>query len=481
MKKDSISTYLVISIFCFLLLAMVQFILVRNTYELTRDRFYFAERTAMKESYSRSIKNDKIFPGASEIIDTYFNRHLDSLKQLYLTDRPAFESYKQVIADSIFRELREKQSIPRFIDKFRMEKNIHDSMEYGLIVESLSIAFKNDTFVPLYDKKEYAQFIEAVLQEKAGVRIGGDLKNINVQNKVNGFSIKGGDKYVYRINFSLHVQPHNMGTAILREMILTFALSLFSILTVVILFFVTFSNWVKQKKLSEMKSDFINNITHELHTPLAAIIVANKNLQNERIVEKKENIFPLTQVIQRQSERLKKLIGEVLDIVSGDKISVDAKKHPVNDLLDEILLDYHLKLIGTRVNLEFNKETNDDVVPLDKFHFTTMLLNLFDNAVKYNPKEEKELKVTTRRDKYHNLQILIQDNGTGIRRERLKLIFDKFYRSNDQLKSQPKGLGLGLYYVKQIADAHHWTITVDSAPGVGSLFTITIPHKNGHQ
>ena len=152
----------------------------------------------------------------------------------------------------------------------------------------------------------------------------------------------------------------------------------------------------------------------------------------------------------------------------------------MNDLLDEILLDYHLKLTGTKTKFEFNKETNDDMVPLDKFHFTTMLLNLFDNAIKYNPNEEKALTVITRRNKQQNLQICIKDNGMGIKKESIKNIFDKFYRSNEGLNTQVKGLGLGLYYVKQIADAHHWNITVESTPGVGSVFTITIPNKNGH-
>jgi len=170
----------------------------------------------------------------------------------------------------------------------------------------------------------------------------------------------------------------------------------------------------------------------------------------------------------------------VLDIVSSNEIALDKKSLSVNDLLDEILLDYHLKLLGTKTRFEFTKETNDDVVPLDKFHFTTMMLNLFDNAIKYNPSEEKALTVITRRDKQHNLQILIKDNGIGIKVENLKHIFDKFYRSNGGVNIQVKGLGLGLYYVKQIADAHQWSVMVESEPGVGSLFIITIPYKNGH-
>ena len=478
LMKRSLVTYIGISIICFLLLATVQFILVRNTYELTNARFYFSERIAMKESYSRSIKNDKLFPGGSEIIDGFLSRHLSSLYALYKSGDPAFETYKQVFADSIFHALQQKESIRRFLNKFKQEKKVTDSLDYALIVESLSVNFDNDLYIPIYDKRKRYPLIDSAMQEEAGVRIGGSLRKVSELNKVNGFSIRGTQGYAYRINFELHVEPYNRQSAILRQMSMTFSLSLLSILIVVTLFFVTFRNWVKQKKLSEMKSDFINNITHELHTPLATIIVANKNLQNGRILERKENIQPLTDVIQRQSERLKILIDEVLDIASTNRIVLDKKEYRLNDLLDELLLDYRLKLMDTNIELVFHKETDKDLARFDKFHFTTMLLNIFDNAVKYNSNEIKKLAVTTRADRHGDLQVLIQDNGIGISSEDIKHVFEKFYRAPDQYKMQSKGLGLGLYYVRKIIDAHGWSIRVDSKPSKGSQFIITIPQSN---
>jgi two-component system phosphate regulon sensor histidine kinase PhoR len=297
---------------------------------------------------------------------------------------------------------------------------------------------------------------------------------LNKQNEATAITVSSPLSYTYRMSFSLHVEPVNRKKTVLRQMGLIFGLSLLSIIIIVSLFFVTFRNWLRQRKLSEMKSDFINNITHEFHTPIAAIIVANKSLQNEKIVENRENIRPLTEVIQRQSDRLKILIGQVLDVVSVNKINLNKKEYSVHHLLEEILLDYRLNLADTNIKMSFNKQAVKDIADLDQFYFTTMLLNIFDNALKYNENEIKEITVTTLNEK-NTLQIIITDNGIGMQEEVMKHIFDKFYRGRDQGSQKAKGLGLGLYYVKQCVDAHKWKIEVKSKPGEGSTFIITIP------
>ncbi|HEX7845976.1 MAG TPA: HAMP domain-containing sensor histidine kinase [Chitinophagaceae bacterium] len=473
--KPSIIRYIVISVICFLTLAAVQFFLVSNTYELKNERYYFSEKGQIRESYSKLIRNDKLFPGGGAIIDSFILPRLNHLALIYKSDPRAFEVQKQRLSDSLFGELRKKESIQEFLQCFRKAKHVKDSLVYGLMIESLSLVLEKEDYVTVYDKRDSYPLIESSIQEEDGIRIGGTLRDLNEQNKIVGLAITGTQPNSYRISFRLYVEPQSRKSSILQQMTFTFILSLASILIILLLFFVTFRNWLRQKKLSEMKSDFINNITHELHTPLAAIIVANKNLQNEKIIEKKENIGPLTDVIQRQSDRLRMLIDEVLDIVATDKITLDKKDYHVNDLLDEILLDYRLKLAGTKVKLHFNKEAVNDKIALDKFHFTTMLLNIFDNALKYNDKELKTLTVSTENGKQTHLQIRIGDNGIGMSKETIRNIFDKFYRSSTQLITQAKGLGLGLYYARQSAQAHNWEIAVESKPGEGSTFIISIP------
>ena len=142
--------------------------------------------------------------------------------------------------------------------------------------------------------------------------------------------------------------------------------------------------------------------------------------------------------------------------------------------LEEILLDYRLKLTGTNVELSLQKDAEKDAVRADRFWFTTIILNILDNAVKYNTNEWKEIKVAIFDDK-KSLYVIIRDNGIGMTEEIKKHVFEKFYRHVQSGSETIKGLGLGLFYVKKAIEAHNWGIDITSAEGEGSTFTITIP------
>ena len=468
--KNSIVTYIIISVIAFAILSGVQFYLVYNTYELKNQRYFYAEKHAFQEAYNRSIINDKVYPGGQRIIDSFINRNLPRLETSYANDRPAFDTLKKRVLDSVFFGLRRKEALGSFIYQVKKSKNIEDSLEYALIIKSISILLENGDYVPIYNEEQY-HLMDPSIQTREGIRIGGTLKNLNDQNRVSAIGVSSPKKHSYQISFSLHIDTPSRGMIIMKGMKFTFALALFSIFIVVLLFFVTFRNWLRQKKLSNMKSDFINNITHEFNTPLTAIIVANKSLQNERIIGVKENIPPLTDIIQRQSNRLKMLIGQVLDIVSSNKTVLHKEKYSIHALLDEILLDYRLNVNDRDIRILFYKNAVNDHLLLDKFHFTTMVLNLLDNAIKYNNKQVKEITVSTLND-HSSFFITIKDNGVGMNGHTLKHLFDKFYRDTTGVAEQTKGLGLGLYYVKNSIDAHHWDISIDSNPGLGSTISI---------
>ncbi|HMH23591.1 MAG TPA: HAMP domain-containing sensor histidine kinase [Puia sp.] len=471
--KHSIVTYIIISIIAFAILSTVQFYLVYNTYELKNQRYFYAEKHAFQEAYTRSIINDKVYPGGQKIIDSFVNGNLSRLEMLYKENRPAFDRLKRLVADSVFSALRRKEALGKFLYQVKKNKNIGDSLEYALVIKSLSILLENGNYIPIYNEEQY-RFTDPSLRTKEGIRIGGTLKNLNDQNRVSAIGVSSPRTHSYQILFSLYIDPTTRSKAIMNQMGLTFALSLFSVLIVVLLFFVTFRNWLRQKKLSNMKSDFINNITHEFNTPLTAIIVANKSLQNERIIGVRDNIPPLTDIIQRQSNRLKMLIGQVLDIVMSNKTVLNKEKYSLHDLLDEILFDYQLNVNDPDILIRLNKKASSDRLLLDKFHFTTMLLNILDNAIKYNNKQVKEISISTYNDQ-SSFFITIQDNGVGMTQHTLKHLFDKFYRDTTGTAEQTKGLGLGLYYVKNSIDAHNWDILVDSNPGLGSTISIISP------
>ncbi len=472
--RYSSTTHKVIAIFSFLILSSVQFFLLYNTYELKNEHFYLGERSILSTEYSVAIRNDKVMPGGQRIIDSFLIPNTMRLLYLYKTDRPAFDLLKQKVCDSIFTTLRKFNTADTVLARIIRTHQLYHDLEYELLIDDLSVMSSDLKYITLYNKDYRYPLIDSSIQTKDGIRIGGSLAEPLPRNQVVGVAVFNSLAYSNRVGFSLHVDIRNRRATILRLMMPTFLLALFSILSVVFLFFVTFRNWQRQKKLSEMKSDFINSITHEFHTPLSAIIVANKTMQKEKIISSPENLQPLIEVVQRQSMRLQTLISQVLDITTLNKISLNKEELSLHHLLDEILLDYRLKLSGTNIQFSLQKDAETDTINLDRFWFTTILQNIFDNAIKYNNKEQKEITVSTF-DNKKATQISIRDNGIGMTEDIKRQVFDKFYRFTGPKSTVVKGLGLGLFYVKQAVDAHNWSIDIVSGEGQGSTFIISIP------
>ncbi|HTI07965.1 MAG TPA: HAMP domain-containing sensor histidine kinase [Puia sp.] len=463
--KYPITAHKIIAITGFLVLSSVQFFLLYNTYELKNEHYYLSELSIINTEYSRAIRNDKVMPGGQKIFDHYIDANMHRLEGGFLHNPREFALLGQRLCDSAFQDLRKANNLDSLLGVIIKRHGLSRNLEYGLFVQSVEIAFQRDKFIPLY---------KPASREPYGARIGGTLKDINSHNLATALTVSSSVDYSYGTTFTLHADIKNRKMTILKLMMPTFLLSLLSVSAVVLLFFITFRNWIKQKKLSEMKSDFINSITHEFHTPLAAIIVANKTMQNEKIIASPESLLPLTEVVQRQADRLKTLISQVLEITTMNKISLNKEEYSLHHLLDEILLDYRLKLTGANVRLMLHKDAQWDTVLLDKFWFATILLNIFDNAVKYNNSVAKEITVTTFNDK-KGTNLAISDNGIGMTREIQKHVFEKFYRNMQNANGQVKGLGLGLFYVRQAITAHNWKIELESMEGKGSTFVIGIP------
>ncbi len=474
MVKYSTTAHKIIAIVSLLVLSYVQFFLLYNTYELKNDHYYLSELGLIRTDYYAAIRNDKIMPGGQRIVDGYIYRNMPEMERLHKEDTAAFYLLKQKVCDSAFRALRKANNIDSLLNIIIRKNNLNRGLEYALLIGNMDIAFQSNKYFSLYNRKERYAHIDPAIQTPDGIRIGGTLQDITEHNLAGGLNVTSTADHSYTAAFSLHVDIRNRRFTILKLMMPTFLLSLLSVTSVVLLFFITFRNWLRQKKLSEMKSDFINSITHEFNTPLAAIIVANKTMQNERIISNKESVRPLTEVVQRQTDRLRTLINQVLEITTMNKIPLQKEEQSIHHLLEEILLDYRLKLSGINASFSFQKHAKKDKVILDKFWFTTIFLNIFDNAIKYNNRDSKEISVTTEEDR-KGLSIIIRDNGIGMPPEIRKHAFDKFYRDMKNNNGQVKGLGLGLFYVKQAVDAHGWKIEISSREGEGSEFIISIP------
>lgn len=271
---------------------------------------------------------------------------------------------------------------------------------------------------------------------------------------------------------TLLVVVPNYKNILLGQMRWMIAGSLFFTLVIISAFYIAVSTLFRQKKLSEIKNDFINNMTHEFKTPLATISLAVDALRNEKVMVNPDKREYFTGIIKEENKRMNKQVETILQAALMDRQEIQLNKKPVhvhiiiNDIIDNFKLQLHEK--GGNVALALN--ATNDVISADEVHFTNLISNLFDNAVKYS-KEGLLLKVSTT-NIGKQLQIKIEDNGIGMSKETVKRIFEKFYRAHTGNIHNVKGFGLGLSYVKTIVDAHGGKIKADSTLGKGTAFTI---------
>ena len=287
------------------------------------------------------------------------------------------------------------------------------------------------------------------------------------------------ERNFFRVTYDIYINFLNRSLLILQEMWLILALDILTLLFVFFVFFITLRNLLLQKRLSEMKSDFINNMTHELKTPLSTIAVASSSLGNRSIIQQENRVEELSEVIRKQNRHLSELIDRILDIHIWERDQVKLKPVRVDpeawirELADAFLINQGKN--GIEIDLQVDKISRQ--VVMDDVHMSTVINNLLANAVKYGNTPCKIRIGLTGQEGV--MTVTVTDNGPGIRKEELKHIFEKFYRGEQSRERVVRGLGLGLYYVKKIVEAHLGTVTVLSTPGQGTKFIIQIPVENG--
>ncbi|MGN6355341.1 MAG: sensor histidine kinase [Parafilimonas sp.] len=252
----------------------------------------------------------------------------------------------------------------------------------------------------------------------------------------------------------------------------------FSVLFTVIIiaaFYITVRTMLNQKKMSEIKSDFINNMTHEFKTPLATISLAVDALKNDKVINDKTKWQYFNNIIKDENKRMNKHVETILQAALMEKQEFRLNLVPVHihEILAQITDNYQLQLQEKNGKIELLLNAANDTVTVDEVHFTNILSNLIDNAIKYS-KENLVVKLVTHRTAKHFI-IQVQDNGIGMSKETVKRIFEKFYRAHTGNIHNVKGFGLGMSYVKSVIDAHKGKIRVESTLGKGSTFTIEIP------
>lgn len=251
---------------------------------------------------------------------------------------------------------------------------------------------------------------------------------------------------------------------------------LFSLI-IISAFYVTVRTILTQKKLSEMKTDFINNMTHELRTPLATISIAVDTLKNEKILGDREKIGSIGGIIKTENARMNLQVEQILQAAQLDISQVLKEKEElfVNNVFQKIRDKFMLQIEEKNATLILDLQAKKDKVSGHPIHFMNMLSNLIDNALKYSKEDiVPHITVKTKNQK-NRIIVTVEDNGIGMNKETQAHIFDKFYRAHTGNIHNVKGFGLGLNYTRKMVEAHSGTITVDSKLGRGTIFTISLP------
>ncbi len=249
----------------------------------------------------------------------------------------------------------------------------------------------------------------------------------------------------------------------------------FIIIVILIFFAFSINVILKQKRLSEIKNDFINNMTHELKTPISTIGLSSELLLRGDFSESPEKLKRYAEIIFKENKRLEDQVERVLNVAKLDKDKLSLKKSLIN--MHELLLDvkdsFDINQTDTGGHITLELKADKHNITADSVHINNVVYNLLDNAVKYCEKTP-EVVIQTENDKEF-FYLTISDNGIGIKRENQKLIFDKFYRVPTGNLHNVKGFGLGLFYVKLIVEEHGGTISLKSTPGKGTSFCIKLP------
>ena len=253
------------------------------------------------------------------------------------------------------------------------------------------------------------------------------------------------------------------------SMIFTLILLITFVFTIYIIF--------RQKKLTEMKNDFINNMTHEFKTPISTISLAAQMLGDPAVGKSPAMFKHISTVINDETKRLRFQVEKVLQMSMFDrqKATLKRKELDANELIKGVVSTFALKVESHGGKIESNLDAEDAIIFADEMHITNVIFNLMDNAVKYKRADEDLLLKVNTRNEAGKLIITIQDNGIGIKKENLKKIFDKFYRVHTGNRHDVKGFGLGLAYVKKIVDDHKGSIRAESELNVGTKFIIVLP------
>ena len=377
------------------------------------------------------------------------------LKSEFLNSLSASDSssaFLLALLEQKYEELGDKMPMRKRVNKDVLEHLLSVSLSHNNIKTRFEYAImSNGLITPVYSKR-YRQTVNEYV--------------------VPIFSNNVGDSI-----YNLHVQFPEKRDYVLSTMWVMLLLSVIFTLVIVFTYAGALFLIFKHRRTSEVKTDFINNMTHELKTPIATINLSIDALSNPKILADKDKILHYAKVIKDENKRMNQQIENVLRIsrLDRNKLEMNREEASFNELVEDAI-NHILIIVEDRGGVvEFELDAENDMVNVDILHFGNILVNILDNANKYTI-DTPEIKVKTY-NKDNAVVVEITDNGMGINKAVQEKIFDKFFRVSKGNVHNIKGQGLGLAYVKQIVEAHDGTVTVKSRKGKGSTFIVTLPLK----
>ncbi|HIP35345.1 MAG TPA: HAMP domain-containing histidine kinase [Crocinitomix sp.] len=453
MNNKRIKTVIILGIVSVLCILLIQFFWIKKNIEFQKTSI---ELQARQDSINSKQFNEKVSIALKNVAD--------EIQRLNHQSYDLYGKVKQLTTNYFTVELEDTLHpylLERLLKNEFYNQNIKEDFRYGIydcysdsIVYGEFIRFANDS---TYVRDESENNDKKEIEDK------------NLQLKLNTdvhyFSVI----FPNRASITIDEIPHDV----------TPWYYLFAILFLVIVFFIyTLNVLLQQKKLSDIKNDFINNMTHELKTPISTIKLASETLINDYDEIKREKLLKYSSIIYKENKRLEQQVEKVLNIAKLDKGEIKFKN---------VVIDIHEILVEIAENFELNQleELNGKIIlklnakysliNADIVHVTNVIYNLLDNAIKYC-KNTPQIKITTSNQK-DEILITIKDNGIGISKENQKHLFDKFYRVPTGNIHDVKGFGLGLFYVKTVIKQMGGDIWVKSSLNKGSSFSFTLPLK----
>ncbi len=443
-------------------LSLIQGYLIKNTYSLKKN--FFVEKA--KKRVGKFDAHNSPLDSIQDILGDVFIQELDkyNLKEI---NKAALLNRLVVIVDSL------NPSFIKEFDKKIASKKLPYNLKYHKTLKNIIIrkGVETDTIFKT-DKDKQFKLLGYKFNNNPDLRVGNSAWETerSFKKEINNEVVKGNYHLFFESQNNINIDDFE--SIVFSEMKGLLVLSFLIFAFVIGVLFYSIKNLITQKKIADIKTDFINNITHEFKTPLATLSLATKMLRKQDDESQTTIIKSTVNTIERQNIRLQKLIDQVLNNSLGYKeITLKKEQITIKVYLNTILDDFQITLKNDTVTLKREILETNEIISLDNFYMTTAILNILDNAVKYGG-NLIHIKAFI---KGNNLIISIIDDGIGISKKQLKYIFDKFFRAENKEIHNVKGLGLGLYYSNQIVKAHEGVILVESEKEKSTTFNIKIP------